>query len=60
MIEEIKKEIDNNKKDKQTFNDYIKSFKDCEQVKELFENNNDFKSLDVEEKVEKKEEDKFF
>ena len=56
MIDEIKKRIDLNKKDKTAYKEYIKSFCDSEKAKELFKNNSDFKNLKKEKKKEKEDE----
>ena len=57
MIEKIKNKIDENKKDRKTFRDYIKSFCNCEKAKELFKDNDEFKKLNS--SIEKKEKEEF-
>lgn len=61
MIDKIKEKIDQNRFDRQTYLDYIKSFVDCKEAKELFKDDEGFKDL-IEEKKEdnKKEEDEYF
>jgi len=55
MIEKIKRKIDENKKDRKTFKEYIKSFCDSNKAKELFAENEDFKKLSNLNKKEKEE-----
>ena len=56
MIDKIKKKIDENKKDRKTFKEYIKSFCETEKAKELFENDDEFKRLKELSKEKEKEE----
>ena len=56
MIEKIKKKIDENKSDKETFKEYIKSFCSCEKAKELYKDDDEFKKLEEISKEEEKEE----
>ena len=60
MIDEIREKIDLNKKDRETYKEYIKSFTSCEKAKELYSNDDDFNKLIGEKKENKKEEDEFF
>ena len=55
MIGKIKDKIDENKKDKVVYKEYIKSFCDSEKAQELFRDNEDFKEI-KKEFEEKKEE----
>ena len=55
MIEKIKQKIDENKKDKRSFKEYIKSFCSSDKAKELFEDNEEFKKLNEIDKNEKEE-----
>ncbi len=55
MLEKIKNKIDDNKKDKQVYKEYIKSFCDCEKAQELFKSNEEFKN--IKKQFEKKEEE---
>lgn len=45
MIEKIKKKIDENKKDRETYKKYIKSFCNTGKAKELFKDNDEFEKL---------------
>ena len=45
MIENIKKKIDENKKDRETYKKYIKSFCNTGKAKELFKDNDEFEKL---------------
>lgn len=56
MIDKVKQKIDDNKKDIETINAYIKSFIESEKAKELFKDNDDFKSLNKEKKEIKEDE----
>ena len=56
MIDKIKQKIDDNKKDIETINAYIKSFVESEKAKEIFKDNDDFKSLNKEKKEIKEDE----
>ncbi len=61
MIDEIKEKIDLNKKDRESYKEYIKAFVECEKAKELFSDNAAFKKMSgdkIEETI--KEEDEFF
>ena len=61
MIDEIREKIDLNKKDRESYKNYIKSFTSSEKAKELFADNKSFKELLGEKEEEiKKEEDEFF
>ena len=61
MIEEIREKIDLNKKDRETYKEYVKAFINTEKAKELYSNNDDYNNLVGEKKEEiKKEEDEFF
>ena len=60
MIEEIKKRIDKNKKDKTVYKEYIKSFCESEKAKELFKNNKEFQNLNKLNNNTKEKEDEFF
>ena len=55
MIEKIKNKIDQNKKDKATFKEYIKSFCESKKAQELYENNEDFIKISKSTKKEKEE-----
>ena len=56
MIDKIKQKIDDNKKDIETINAYIKSFVESEKAKEIFKENDDFKLLNKEKKEIKEDE----
>ena len=56
MIDKVKQKIDDNKKDIETINAYIKSFVESEKAKEIFKDNDDFKSLNKEKKEIKEDE----
>ena len=45
MIEKIKEKIDEDKKDKETIQEYIKVFCESEKAQELFKEDEDFKKL---------------
>lgn len=60
MIEKIKQKIDENKADKETFKEYIKSFTECKEAVELFKNDESFKKILEEKEDIKKEEDEYF
>ena len=60
MIDEIREKIDLNKKDIESYKEYVKAFVDLEKAKELFKDNSDYKYLVGEKKEEIKEEDEFF
>ena len=45
MIEKIKEKINKDKKDKDNYKEYIKSFCNSKKAKELFKSNEDFNKL---------------
>lgn len=57
MIDKIKEKIDENKKDKATFREYIKSFCESEKVQEYYKDNDEFNALKKDYLNEKKEEE---
>lgn len=58
MIEKIKAKIEENKKDKSTFKEYIKSFCESEKAQEYYKEDADFNDLKSKYlKKEKKEEE---
>ena len=60
MIDEIKEKIDLNKKDRKTYQEYIKAFTDSEKAREIYKDDEYFSRLTGEKIVEQKEEDEFF
>ena len=55
MIEEIKKKIDKNKKDKDVYKKYVKSFCESTKAKELFNNSDEFKEINKQFETKKEE-----
>ncbi len=62
MIEDIKKKIDEKKKDKTIIKKYVKAFCDSEKASELFNKNDEFTNLkeSIQKKDKNKKEDEYF
>ena len=50
MLEKIKNKIEENKKNNNILNEYIKIFKNLDKAKELFKNNDDFNKINIKER----------
>ena len=57
MIEKLKEKINKNKKDKNTFNEYIKSFCESEKIQDYYKENSEFNNLKRKYLIDKKEDE---